>query len=106
MNGQALIADLRKNHEGWLEDCSARLNWPFAMEHDLFFHGRLHARRLRELFAAADRAAARDPRALAARGRLRRLLGDARALATVATLTFSLRQPVSLCRTSSNRLPR
>ncbi|MFI5346172.1 MAG: tetratricopeptide repeat protein [Elusimicrobiota bacterium] len=77
MNGAALIAELRKNHEGWVEDCSARLQWPFAMEHDLFFHGRLHSRRLRELFVLADRAAARDPRALAARGRLRRLRGDA-----------------------------
>ncbi|MDE2143135.1 MAG: hypothetical protein KGJ84_12065, partial [Elusimicrobia bacterium] len=77
MTGKALLAELRKNHEGWVEDCSSRLNWPFAMEHDLFFHGRLHARRLRELFSAADRAAARDPLALAARGRLRRLRGDA-----------------------------
>jgi tetratricopeptide (TPR) repeat protein len=76
VKGAALIAELRRNHEGWVEDCSARLKWPFAMEHDLFFHRRLHARRLRELFVLAGRAAARDPLALAARGRLRRLLGD------------------------------
>ncbi len=82
MKGRELIAELRKNHEGWMEDCSARFQWPFAMELDLSFHGRLYSRRLRALFAAADRAAARDPLAMAARGRLRRLLGDAAGAAT------------------------
>lgn len=76
MNGSALVAALRRDHEGWIEDCSARLRWPFAMEHDLFFHRRRHGARLRALFAAADRAAGKDARALAARGRLKRLLGD------------------------------
>jgi tetratricopeptide (TPR) repeat protein len=76
VNGRALVAALRREHEGWLEDCAARLRWPFAMEHELFYHRRLRAPRLRELFALADRAAARDPLARAARGRLRRLLGD------------------------------
>ncbi|MBI3566035.1 MAG: tetratricopeptide repeat protein [Elusimicrobia bacterium] len=76
MTGAALIAVLRRDHEGWVADCSARLRWPFAMELDLFYHRRLHARRLRELFAAADARAGKDDKALAARGRLRRLLGD------------------------------
>lgn len=76
MNGAALLAELRRDHEGWLESASARLRWPFSAEHDLWFHRRRHAPRLRELFAAADALAARDPLALAARGRLRRLLGD------------------------------
>jgi tetratricopeptide (TPR) repeat protein len=76
VTGAALLAVLRRDHEGAVEDCSARLRWPFAMERDLFFHRRLRARAFRALFAEADRGAARDPRALAARGRLRRLLGD------------------------------
>ncbi len=98
MNGRALIAALRRDHEGWVEDCSARLGWPFAMEHDLFFHRRLHSRRLRELFAHADRAAARDPLALAARGRLRRLLGDASGAAADLGRTLDLRPDLSIAR--------
>jgi len=60
-----------------LESPAARLGWPFVPEHDLWFHRRLHAARLRAALAAAGPAAERgEPDALAARGRLRRLLGD------------------------------
>ena len=98
MTGAALLAELRRNHEGWLEDCSARMNWPFAMEHDLFFHRRLHAPRLRALFAAADRASARDPLAMAARGRLRRLLGDDAGAAVDLSAALDKRPGLALAR--------
>jgi tetratricopeptide (TPR) repeat protein len=98
VTGDALIAVLRRDHEGWLEDCSSRLEWPFAMEHDLFFHSRLHARRLRELFALADRGAARDPSALAARGRLRRLRGDASGAAADLSAALDRRPDFALAR--------
>lgn len=98
MTGPSLIAELRRNHEGWVEDCSSRLDWPFAMEWDLFFHRRLHASRLRELFSFADSAASPDAAALAARGRLRRLLGDATGASSDLRAALDLNPDLSIAR--------
>lgn len=98
MNGASLLAELRREHEGWLESASARLRWPFSAEHDLWFHRRRHAPRLRELFAEADRLAARDPLALAARGRLRRLLGDDAGAASDLSAALDAKPGLALAR--------
>jgi tetratricopeptide (TPR) repeat protein len=69
-----LLAVLARGHEGVLECPSARLGWPFIAEHDLWFHRAFRAPELRAMLARAE--ARDDARSLAARGRLRRLLGD------------------------------
>lgn len=98
MNGRSLLVELRREHEGWLEDAAARMRWPFSAEHDLWFHRRRHSPRLRELLAAADAAAARDPLALAARGRLRRLLGDDSGAAADLSAALDARPDLALAR--------
>jgi len=98
VNGRALIAELRRDHEGWLEAASARLGWPFSAEHDQWFHRRRRGARLRELLAAAERAAARDPWALAARGRLKRLLGDDAGAAADLGAALDARPDLALAR--------
>lgn len=74
MTGKQLIASLSREHEDVLESPTARLKWPFLAEHDLWFHRAFHSVELRRLLSLAARAS--DPETLAARGRLRRLLGD------------------------------
>jgi len=74
VSGRAAPAEIDVDQ---LESPAARLGWPFVPEHDLWFHRRLHAPRLRAALAAVGPAAERgDAGALAVRGRLRRLLGD------------------------------
>jgi tetratricopeptide (TPR) repeat protein len=98
VNARSLIGELRRDHEGWLEASSSRLRWPFSAEHDLWFHRRRHAARLRAMLASADKLAARDPLALAARGRLRRLLGDDRGAATDLSAALDARPNLALAR--------
>lgn len=70
----SLIARLLKEHEGVLQSPSARFAWPFIAEHDLWFHRAFRSSELRVLLDEACRKD--DAESLAARGRLRRLLGD------------------------------
>lgn len=74
MTGKQLIALLSRNHEDILENPTKLFSWPFLAEHDLWFHRAFHAGELRRLLSVASRA--NDPETLAARGRIRRLLGD------------------------------
>lgn len=74
MTGRALLAALSRAHEGVLENPTSALGWPFLAEHDLWFHRAFRAPQLRALLAEAE--ASGGAEALAARGRLRRLLGD------------------------------
>ncbi len=74
MTGIKLIAVLSRDHEDVLENPTARFSWPFLAEHDLWFHRAFHSVELRRLLSVA--AQSDDAEMLAARGRLRRLLGD------------------------------
>lgn len=74
MNGRLLVAELSRRHADALESLSARLGWPFIAEHDLALRRAFHAPELRRQLEAARRHG--GPESLAARGRLRRLLGD------------------------------
>jgi tetratricopeptide (TPR) repeat protein len=74
VTGKKLIALLTREHEEILESPTARFKWPFLAEHDLWFHRAFNSVELRRLLAVA--AQSDDAHTLAARGRLRRLLGD------------------------------
>ncbi len=74
MTGKNLIALLSRDHEDILQSPTARLSWPFLAEHDLWFHRAFQSVNLRRLLSVA--AQSDDAYTLAARGRLRRLLGD------------------------------
>ncbi|MEQ1920017.1 MAG: hypothetical protein ABL955_12540, partial [Elusimicrobiota bacterium] len=74
MTGKKLIALLSRDHEDVLQSPTARFSWPFLAEHDLWFHRAFHSVELRRLLSVA--AQSDDACTLAARGRLRRLLGD------------------------------
>ena len=63
-----------RGHDEVLESPSARLGWPFLAEYDLWHHRALRAPELRALLDEAGKE--NDAASLAARGRLRRLLGD------------------------------
>ncbi len=63
-----LLAVLTKDHEEVLQSPTARFDWPFIAEHDLWFHRAFHSATLRAMLESAT-----EP---AVRGRLRRLLGD------------------------------
>lgn len=70
----SLLARLRARFEECPEAPTRRLSWPFLAEHDLWFRARFHGAELRAMLAEAEKDDGAE--ALAARGRLRRILGD------------------------------
>lgn len=75
MSGAAsVLAELERRDEGVLEGPTALFGWPFLAESDLWFHRRFQGARLRALLARVETDDSAE--GLAARGRLRRLLGD------------------------------
>jgi len=70
----SLLAVLTKGHEEILESPTGRFDWPFLAEHDLWFHRAFRYGEVRALLAQAEKSD--DAKSFAARGRLRRLLGD------------------------------
>lgn len=74
MSARDAYAELSRPEEERFEALPSRLGWPFVPEHDAWFRSRLEAPRLRARLAAL--AGKDDARSLAARGRLKRALGD------------------------------
>lgn len=92
------IARLRRDHEGCLEAAAARLSWPFSAEHELWFHRRRCGARLRALLERTGSSAGARPEALAARGRLKRLLGDDAGAAADLTAALAARPELAIAR--------
>ena len=97
MTGNRLIAILSRDHEDVLESPTRRFGWPFLAEHDLWFHKAFHSVKLRALLEEA--AHSEDAHTLAARGRLRRLLGDAPGAIADLKMSLDLNPSLSIART-------